>query len=216
MTSKELKEIILEGENSKVEFKRKFTTYEKIAKELCAFANTVGGMLIIGIEDNGKIIGIDSEKADYDVIEKACQFYIYPNLYYEIEVTNLSGKDLIIVFVSESRNKPHFVLTDPDNLKSEKAAYVRVGEQSIAASKEMTRVLAAFNDNSPPLKLSIGDKEKRLFAYMELHNRVRVQDFANLVNISRRRAERLLVRLVKAGIIQIHIDSGSDYFTFRG
>ena len=39
----ELKELISEGENFKIEFKRQFSSVEKIAKELIAFANTKGG-----------------------------------------------------------------------------------------------------------------------------------------------------------------------------
>jgi len=41
-----------------------------------------------------------------------------------------------------------------------------------------------------------------------------VKDFARLVNISKRRAERILVQLVRAGVLQIHIDSEEDYFTY--
>ena len=216
MNSLELKEIILQGESSKVEFKRKFTTYEKIAKELCAFANTIGGILLIGIDDDGKIYGIDSEKADFDVIERACKFYIEPILNYEIEVVHLSGKDIIMINVEESRDKPHFVLSNPDDKKSLKTAYIRSGEQSISASREMTKVMKAFNPSAPPIKISIGDRERRLFTFLEMHKKITVQDFSNLVNISRRRAERLLVTLVKIGSLQIHSNSGSDYFTLRG
>ncbi len=77
----------------------------------------------------------------------------------------------------------------------------------------MTRVLAGRNEESKPITLSIGDKEKRLFDFMEKNERATVKDFSRLVNISIRRAERLLVRLVRAGVLQIHIDTANDYFT---
>ena len=45
----ELYKIIEDGENSQVEFKRKFTEAQKIAKEMIAFANTKGGMILFGV-----------------------------------------------------------------------------------------------------------------------------------------------------------------------
>ena len=211
-----LKELILAGESSTIEFKRKFTTPEKIAKEISAFANTLGGYLIFGVEDDRKITGVESEKSEIDLIEKACGFYLEPPIEPQIYIINMNGKDLVAIYIKESITKPHKVLLNPDNKKSKKIAYIRVGEQSVIASPEMTRVLSSQNDDSTPVRLIVGDKEKRLFSYFERHQRCTVMDFANLVNISRRRAERLLVRLVRARVLQIHQDSNSDYFTLIG
>jgi predicted HTH transcriptional regulator len=211
----ELKDIIFEGESSKLEFKRKFTTSEKIAKEICAFANTRGGMILFGVEDNGKIYGVDSEKGEIDFIIHACHFYINPPIEPGIEIVNMFGKDVVVVEIEQSKTKPHFVVNDNSEDGINKA-YIRVGEQSVAASSEMTKVLEGLNDNAKPLKLSIGDKEQRLFRFIETNSKATVRDFSKLVNISKRRAERLLVRLVRAGVLQIHQDSSSDYFTLSG
>ena len=215
MDADKLKELILAGENSRIEFKRKFTTPEKIAKEICAFANTLGGYLIFGVEDDGRISGVESEKGEIDLIEKACEFYLEPPVVPQIYIVNMKGKDVVVIYINQSKLKPHKVLSNPDDKKSEKTAYIRVGEQSVAASSEMTRVLTAQSSDTP-LKLIIGDKEKRLFSYLQYHEKATVMDFANLVNISRRRAERLIVRLVRAGVLHIHQDSNSDYFTLIG
>ena len=56
----ELYELIEEGENSHVEFKRKFSSPEKIAKEMIAFANSRGGYILFGIDDDRTIIGVES------------------------------------------------------------------------------------------------------------------------------------------------------------
>lgn len=59
MTTKtELLEIISNGENSGVEFKRADLRPQDLAKELVAFSNLEGGMVILGIEDDGQISGI--------------------------------------------------------------------------------------------------------------------------------------------------------------
>ncbi len=49
MDGKELKEIILCGENSKVQFKKDINNAVQIAQEIAAFANTMGGIILIGV-----------------------------------------------------------------------------------------------------------------------------------------------------------------------
>lgn len=215
MTLHEIRSLIEGGESSKVEFKRKTTTPEKLAKEICAFANSKGGFIFFGVEDNKKIYGIESEKSEMDSIEKACKFYITPPIELEYEFAEINNKDILIVIVYESKVKPHFVLLyDEETKKSFKRAYIRVTDQSVVASREMSSLLAYQNEqNIEELKLGIGDKEKRLFTYLEKYKRASVMDFANLVNISKRRAERLLINLVRAKVLQIQNDSSQDYFT---
>ena len=52
MRYRELIELIDEGENIQCEFKRKFSGSEKIAREMLAFANTKGGIILFGIDDD--------------------------------------------------------------------------------------------------------------------------------------------------------------------
>jgi predicted HTH transcriptional regulator len=211
MNWKELKELVLEGESAHLEFKRKVSTPEKIAKEICAFANTVGGTLLIGVDDDGAIVGVPSDKGDEEIIDKVCNFLIEPPVRYYLEIVDVGKKDVIVVKIPRSAGRPHKVIIDDD--KPNAQAYIRIGEKSVVASHEMTKILASQRADVKPLKISIGDKEKRLFDYLARHEKATVQDFARLVNISNRRAGRLLVRLVRAGVIQIHIETDSDYYT---
>lgn len=209
----ELTELVNEGESSSLEFKRKVASSQKIAKEISAFANTKGGYLIIGVDDDGTIYGIHSEKSTIDEIEKACTFFIEPEIKPQIEIINIYGKDVAVIFIKESEDKPHKILLyDKETKKEYQRAYIRMGEKSVCASKEMTRLMQSQSSDKP-LKLSIGDKEKRLFKYLEKKESATVKDFSKLVNISERRAERLMIRLVRAGVLQIHNDMRRDYFT---
>lgn len=216
MNYKEIKELIALGESTTLEFKRKIISPVKLAKELAAFANTKGGNLLIGVDDDGTIVGIDSEKSAIELVNQVCEFFVDPPLKPKIEIVNVSWHDVLVVQIDESRYKPHYLPQDEDGTEqklSQRRVYIRVGEKSLIASREMARLLKVQSDDSKPLTLSIGDKEKRLFLYLEKHERATVKDFARLVNISDRRAERLLIRLVRAGVIQIHVDNASDYFT---
>jgi predicted HTH transcriptional regulator len=213
MHTDKIKELIVAGESSTVEFKRKISSPEKIAREISAFANTIGGFLLLGVDDDGKVVGVESEKGDYDMIQHICEFYVDPPVTPEIEIANINHKDIIVVYIDESNIKPHKIIENEIDKESERRAYIRVGDKSLIASKEMSRVLAGQNADSKPLKLSIGDKEKRLFDYLDKKEKATVKDFARLVNISERRASRLMVRLVKAGVLQIHVDNNADFFT---
>lgn len=214
MHRKQLLEIIAGGESTTVEFKRKSTSPIKLAKEIAAMANTSGGYLFVGVDDNGKIYGIPSEKSETDIVVSACEFFIVPPIEPEIIIANLYDKDVLVLIIPESKVKPHKAITDEDEKKTDYKVYIRLGEQSVEASRGMTRLMRQTAEDKP-LKLSIGDKEMRLFAYLEEKGRATVKDFASLVNISDRRAERLMIRLVRAGSLVIHNDSHYDYYTLK-
>ncbi|MFN5875633.1 MAG: RNA-binding domain-containing protein [Ignavibacteria bacterium] len=213
MKRHELRELIARGESSVLEFKRKFTTSEKIAREIIAFANTTGGYLLLGVDDNGLIKGVDSEKEQIDLLSVAIHT-IDPPLDVTMEVVEIDFVDVIVVNVPQSQNRPHrFISTAPIDAESHRKVFIRQGDKSITASKEMTRVLRGQHPDAPPITLSIGDREQRLFTYLERHGKATVHDFARLVNMSRRRASQILVRLVRAGVVHIVSDNGHDYYT---
>lgn len=217
MTTDDILKIIDGGESSTVEFKRKSPGSVKLAKEISALANTKGGYLFIGVDDNKKLYGIHSEKTEKNILETAAQFHLEPPIDLEIFSFRLHKKEIVLAIVPNSKLKPHKVIIEDENKITKKRAYIRVGEKSIEASSEMARLMTYQNPVSgKELKLSITDHEKRLFNYLEKYERITVKDYCKLVNISKRRAERSLVSLVRAGIIQIHNDSTYDYFTLVG
>ena len=71
----EVLNLIEMGEDYHCEFKRKFSTHKKIAKEMIAFANSGGGYILFGIDDDKKIIGIESEKSEADLIQDSANNY---------------------------------------------------------------------------------------------------------------------------------------------
>jgi predicted HTH transcriptional regulator len=136
MKRHELRDIISHGESSTVEFKRKFTTIDKIAREIIAFANTTGGMLIIGVDDNRKIVGVDSEKEQIAQVE-ACSHVITPELALTIEVVEIEFRDVVVIHVPNSQNKPHrLVSDDPLERPHERKAYIRQGENSVGKPRD--------------------------------------------------------------------------------
>src|SRR2546421_10146503 len=115
MTTKKLREIIELGESDTLEFKRKFSDFEKIAREMIALANTRGGLLLFGIDDDGSIVGVASEKSEIELITSAAEFYSDPPIDIEIEIIDIEGVDVIAVHICESQNKPHRLVAHHSN-----------------------------------------------------------------------------------------------------
>ena len=80
MTAAELKNLVKKGEGLCLEFKKKADHPEKIVRELVAFANTQGGFLLVGVEDNGNISGLKFPEDEQYVIEAALSKYVKPEL----------------------------------------------------------------------------------------------------------------------------------------
>ena len=213
MTLFELNEIIENGENQQVEFKRKFTESDKIAKGMIAFANTAGGKLIFGIDDDRSVVGVESEKGEIEYIDLAAKFYCQPKIIYSTEIIHIYRKDVIVVNIPESKNKPHRLLENGKENGEINKVYIRVKDKSVLASKETIKVLKKLNPHSPPQIINLGDKEKALLDYLNKNERITQKKLKEMFNISNRRATRILVNLVRADLIRLHNLEKEDYYT---
>lgn len=218
MKKRTLIELIENGENLHCEFKRKFSTHEKIAREMLAFANTLGGVIIFGVDDNGDVVGVESEKSEAELIKKTAEEFCEPPLAYSVSYVELYGKEIVIAEIPESDNKPHRVQDYEKELDLNKAVMcIRVNDKSIQASKEMMRIMKARSTGLRLKKYSIGPTEKDVFDYIEKYEAITVKELSELVNISDRRASRTLVKMVRADLLIIHTrDNGDEYFTVAG
>jgi len=207
----ELYSLIEDGENSTVEFKRKFSSPEKIAKEMIAFANSKGGKILFGVDDDRTIVGVESEKGEMELIDTAARFYCEPEVSYEYEIVSIKKKDVVIVHVPESTNKPHRVVTD--DAEDESRVYIRYNDKSVHASRETINILKGTNPKSHPVKINFGEMEKTLLKYLGENEKITVKGFKKLANISERRAGRILVALVRAQIIRHHRIDNNEFFT---
>jgi len=209
MNIHDIKMLIEEGEGFELEFKRKVSSPEKIAKTISSFANTNGGIILFGVDDDGTIIGVESEKTEVDLIQRAGEYFCNPPVEMQVSYIPFNHKDVIVVSVEESVNKPHYIVNDGEE---EERAFIRVKDKTVLASKEVVKVLRD-ESSEKSLTLAIGENEKRLFAYLEEHPRITVKEFADLINVSHRRASRILTTLVRAGVVRIHTLEKTDYFT---
>lgn len=131
-----LSNILINGENSFVEFKEKDVRSESVAKELVAFLNFEGGTLFIGVSDNGEIIGVDDKNYE-EWIMNICRNSIYPPVIPIYEEIVIDDKKIIKVEVLKGINNPYH---------TSNKYYIRVGSTSREASQqELIRLLQSSN-----------------------------------------------------------------------
>lgn len=207
--------MIEEGENFNCEFKRKFSSPKKIAREMIAFANSRGGYILFGVDDNKDIVGVESEKGEVELIKDAALNYCEPSLEYLIDFMPFEGKEIVLVEIPESKNKPHRIQDYLNEFDINKAVVtIRVNDKSVNASKEMMRIMRAAAAGLVLKKYSLGETEKRVFTFLEKQERISVKQLSELINISERRASRALVKMVRANLLAIHTkDNGEEFFT---
>lgn len=132
MLKNELLQLIANGESSGVEFKRDDLRPEQLAREIVALANLKGGCLLLGVEDDGGISGIQRPDLELWVMDTVFGRYVHPMMlpYYE-EVALDDGKRVAVVSFTEGTAKP-YVVRDRDR----EEVYVRVGSSSRRATRE--------------------------------------------------------------------------------
>ena len=127
--------LLKENEGLKLEYKQQISSQEKIAKTLSAMSNTAGGMILIGISDQRKIIGIDPEEERY-MIAAANESFCVPKANLDLHVISIDPDNLyegekyvLLVIVHATQDERVAVKLPDGSLK----IYRRVGDKSSAS-----------------------------------------------------------------------------------
>ena len=119
-------------EGTRIEFKREYA--ETIRKTVIAFANTEGGKIYIGIDDDGCIIGVDDPDDVQKKVVSSCRDGIAPDVmqFLSCDRKTMDGKDVIVVDVQRGTSCPYYL--QHKGIRPE-GVYVRRGSASIPASQ---------------------------------------------------------------------------------
>ena len=101
-----IENLLEQPESTRLEFKANLDK-DSIAKTIAAFINTQGGDLVIGVEDNKKVVGVENAKKACASIQKMLVEYIQPIAPIFTQVVNYKKKDLILISVWEGAKKPY-------------------------------------------------------------------------------------------------------------
>ena len=140
MLKSEVLEIISNGENSGVEFKRDDCRPEQLAREVVALTNLRGGRILLGVEDDGAISGIRRENLEEWVMDTVLGRKVHPLIlpFYEVVMMD-DAKRVAVIGFTQGASKPYVLRHN-----GREEIYVRVGSVSRRATREQqARLFAA-------------------------------------------------------------------------
>ena len=204
----DVKNLAQTGEGTYLEFKRTIPSAYKIAREIAAFANTKGGTLLIGVDDDKSLVGVLGYQEEEFLLVQAAQEFCQPAVDIAIEVVHFGDRDLLVIKVPEAPEKPIYVKRE-----KESTVFMREKDQNKVASKELIEIIKKRNSDEG-VTFEYGPKEQKLFRYLNEYGEITVEKFAHLVDVSRSVASVTLVNLVSAEILSLFRKDNVDYFTY--
>ena len=128
-----ISELLKQAEGKTLEFKRDLSSPRNILKTVTAFANTAGGVLLIGVDNDRKLVGIDDPLEEEERLCNMIADAVTPRVVPNVEITTVQGKTLLLVEVFLSSLRPHWLKSEgPEN-----GVYVRLGSTNRQADREL-------------------------------------------------------------------------------
>jgi ATP-dependent DNA helicase RecG len=137
----ELLRLIRGGEDTYLELKVKLSNTEKIAQEIVALANTGGGVIVFGVNDQLRVEGVDDPERVQEDLVRICREEVQPPLIPFIDRIALDNGRRIVALDIESKRRPHRT--------RDGRFYLRIGAEKREASREEISTLL---EESRPLR----------------------------------------------------------------
>jgi predicted HTH transcriptional regulator len=203
----DLRKLVAQGESGTLEFKRKASYPEKIVREMVAFANTKGGVVLVGVGDDKTIPGLKYPEGESHVIQetlKTCR----PKLPVTEQFIPIGNARTVIRYdIAESEKKPHYVLIDglPE-------AFVRVNDQSIKASREVREIVKRARKKKD-IRFYYGEHERLLMQYLDANPTITLKKFIEVSGLKKFYASKKLIILVLADVLRITPHEKGDLYS---
>jgi len=201
--------LIAQGEHQQQDFKYEISDARKIARTFSAFANTKGGLLLIGVKDNGKIAGVRSEEEAY-MIEAAADIYCSPKVEYTLKTVRVDGKQVLIAEICENKQKPVYAKDENGKL----LAYMRIEDENILATPVQLRVWQQEAKTTGEL-ITFTEREQLLLKLLEGETPLSLNRYCRKAGISRRSAEHLLAKFIRFGIVELVFENRRFLFKLK-
>jgi ATP-dependent DNA helicase RecG len=137
----ELLRLVRGGEDTYLELKVKLSNTEKIAQEIVALANTGGGVIIFGVNDQLRVEGVDDPERVQEDLVRICREEVQPALVPYIDRVALDNGRRIVALELESKRRPYRT--------RDGRFYLRIGAEKREASREE---ISALLDEARPLR----------------------------------------------------------------
>ena len=192
----ELIQLIAEGEHVCQDFKFRIDDQKKIARTLCAFANTKGGRLLVGVKDNGKVSGCDPQE-EFFMIEGAASSFCKPEILFHSVVWQEDMKLVLEIDVPPSDKMPHRAQDEMGKWRS----YIRVQDETLAANK-ITEGVWRERKNKTPKPETFSTDELALLKTIAVLEPITLSKLYKTANLPFKRVDRLLVLFIIWELVQ--------------
>lgn len=207
--SRYIKELIAKGENTHLDFKFEISDAKKIARTFSSFANTEGGILLIGVKDNGVISGIPTDEEKY-MVESAADLYCKPPVPYTIRDWTIKGKTILEVRIPESKAKPHKAPWKNDQWK----AFVRYNDQNFIASSIMLDIWKTQYKKKGVL-VRYKEEEKKIFHYLKNNQPSSLKQIIKACELNYYQTRKILANLVSIKLLCAEINEHGTFFSLQ-
>ena len=157
-------------EGKTLEFKRDLSSPDGPLRTIVAFANSAGGRLVVGLADDGTVVGVDDPLAEEERIASLIDDRISPQLVPAIDLVTLGDKTVLVVDVPLSTRRPHYITRQGP----EAGVYVRLGsttrqaDSALVAELERNARGIAFEDLPEP-RATLGDLDLEVLSELRGH-----------------------------------------------
>lgn len=151
----DIEHLLTQPENKTLEFKRDLSSLKPILKTVVAFANTAGGVLIVGYSPEKGVLGISDVLQAEESLTNSISDNISSSLQPEVDIQSFDGKNLLIVRVAHQKG-PYFLKSE-GNLEG---VYMRFGSSSRKAGPDILADLVRHNGNRSFDQLPCADLER--------------------------------------------------------
>ncbi|WP_258103222.1 helix-turn-helix domain-containing protein [Marinoscillum sp. MHG1-6] len=205
-----IKRLVYQGEDETVEFKRKIVHPEKVIKEVVAFANSKGGYLLVGVDDNQTIPGLKYPEEEDFIMQKAFRDLIRPKVDFDTHLIRLNEKRAVICYyIHPGQNKPYYAFEKKSHRYGK--AFVRVKDRSIQASPEIRKILK-FNNAPKDVQFSYGENESRLFRFLHDNGHITLPQFQEMTGLDYKPSSQILIQMVLANALKILPRESEDWY----
>lgn len=201
-----IKRRIREGEHQQQDFKFAISDSKKIARTLVAFANTDGGRLLVGVKDNGNIVGVKSEEEFY-MIEAAAGMYCKPEVPITFKEHAVDGKKVLEVFVEKSELPMH---TAP-SADNKYMVYTRAADQNLLVNYIYVEAIKKRRrKNGKAFKLS--QPVSILIDFLHEETETTLSQFCKIADVRSFIAKRIIIDLVALRVLGMRFTEKEVYY----
>lgn len=104
--------LVVEPEGKTREYKRDLSSPRGPMRTIAAFANSAGGQLVVGIDDDRSVVGVADPLAEEERVASLISDWIAPKLVPSIEIVPVGEKSILVVDVDLSGRRPHYIAAD--------------------------------------------------------------------------------------------------------